>query len=115
MAPNVLSHKLEGRSRANPEQAWNLARWPSRLSDPGPHRFFVASEGAWRGYFALASEALFNPRDPSAPITLLFDARSWQAIPPVPVRHFRGFTYAVPVLPQPEPLPSPSSSPLLPK
>lgn len=108
MAPEVLSHKLQSRARGNPEQTWSLTRWPNRLSEPGPHRLFVASAGAWRGYFVLASEALFNPRDPSAPFTLLFDARSWQAIPPAPVRPFRGFTYTVPSLADTEPPPLPS-------
>lgn len=112
MAAEVLSHKLEGQADANPEQTWNLTRWPSRLSEPGPHRLFVASAGAWRGYFALASEALFNPGDPSAPFTLLFDARSWHSIPPVPVPRFRGFTYTVPVLPAPDPPPPKPPAPV---
>ena len=54
MAAEVLSHKLEGRTHVNPERTWSLTRWPSRLSEPGPHRLFVASEDAWRGYFVLA-------------------------------------------------------------
>lgn len=107
MPADVLSHKLAARTHVHPEQTWSLTRWPSRLSEPGPHRLFVASEGAWRGYFVLASEALFNPRDPSAPFTLLFDARSWRGISPVPVRPFRGFTYTVPVIPAPDPPPQP--------
>ena len=115
MAANVLSHKLLGRNDLNPEQSWNLTRWPSGLSEPGPHRLFVASAGAWRGYFVLAPDALFNPDDPAAPFTLLFDALSWHPFKPVPVRSFRGFTYAVPVLPAPAALPQPSLKPLSPK
>lgn len=115
MAANVLSHKLEGRNHANPEQTWSLTRWPSRLSEPGPHRLFVASAGAWRGYFVLASDALFNPDDPSAPFALLFDARSWHPIPPVPVSPFRGFTYTVPVLSDPDLPPPPAHEPPSPR
>lgn len=113
MAPEVLSHKLQGRAHAHPEQTWNLTRWPNRLSEPGPHRLFVASDGAWRGYFELSSEALYNPDDPAAPFTLLFDARNWHPIPPLPASPFRGFTYTVPILPAPErcsPTSLPSSS-----
>ena len=115
MAANVLSHKLLGRACGNPEQTWSLTRWPRRLSEPGPHRLFVASAGAWRGYFVLACDALFNPDDPSAPFTLLFDSRSWRPIPPVSVRRFRGFTYTVPVLPASKPPDHPSLEPPSPK
>jgi hypothetical protein len=96
MPAGVLEHKLQARHESNPEQTWNLGRWPNRLSEPGAHRLFVASGGAWRGYFALSSDALYNPNDPRAPFTLLFDARSWTPIQKVPVKHFRGFTYNVP-------------------
>ncbi|MCG3195094.1 MAG: hypothetical protein DIJKHBIC_04364 [Thermoanaerobaculia bacterium] len=96
MAPEVLAHKLQARAHRNPEEAWNLTRWPSALSEPGPHRLFVASDGAWRGYFVLAAEALYNPSDPKAPFTLLFDTRTWRAISPLPVLRFRGFTRDVP-------------------
>jgi len=111
MAANVLSHKLLGRNDVNPEQTWSLTRWPSGLSEPGLHHLFVASAGAWRGYFVLASDALFNPDDPAAPFTLLFNARCWHPIPPVPVPSFRGFTYTVPVLPASQSPPSPSLKP----
>jgi len=98
MSPAVLAHKLQARHDRNPEQAWNLARWPKALSNPGPHWLFVASARLWRGYFLLASDVLFNPRDASAPYALLFDTRTWTAIPPLPAKFFRGFTYAVPDL-----------------
>ena len=98
MRAEVLAHKLEARGQANPEQAWNLTRWPNRLSESGPHRLFVACEGIWRGYFRLSSEALYSPDDPHRPFTLLFDTRSWTRIPPVQVKRFRGFTYRVPKL-----------------
>jgi hypothetical protein len=98
MRPDVLEHKLEARHEQNPEEAWNLARWPNRLSEPGDHRLFVAAGGAWRGYFTLSPDALYNPDDPRAPFTLLFDTRTWTPIPSVPVKQFRGFTYKVPPL-----------------
>lgn len=96
MRAEVLAHKLEAREEQNPEQAWNLSRWPTRLSAEGEHRLFVAAEGAWRGYFTLSPEALYSPNDVSAVYTLLFDTRSWTPIRPVSVKHFRGFTYKVP-------------------
>jgi hypothetical protein len=99
----VLAHKLAARDQSNPEEAWNLARWPSVLSTPGVHRLFVACDGVWRGYFVLAAEATFNPRDRRAPYGLLFDTRSWTRIDPVPATRFRGFTYDVPNLPPPMP------------
>ena len=58
MRAEVLAHKLEARRRNNPEEAWNMGRWPTRLSQPGDHRLFVANDGAWRGYFHLAPDAL---------------------------------------------------------
>lgn len=73
-----------------------MGRWPTQLSQPGSHRLFVASNGAWRGYFTLCDEALYTAADPSAPFTLLFDVRTWTPIDPLPVEHFRGFTYRVP-------------------
>jgi len=98
MRPEVLADKLDARDESNPEQAWNFARWPSALSKPGDHRLFVAVDGVWRGYFKVAGDALYNPDDPRTPYTLLFDTRTWTAIPPIPVRRFRGFTYDVPRL-----------------
>lgn len=95
MRAEVLEHKLEARAERNPEQAWNLSRWPAQLSAEGEHRLFVAVKGAWRGYFILSPEALYSPNDTSA-FTLLFDTRSWTPIEPVPVKCFRGFTYKVP-------------------
>ena len=108
MSPAVLEHKLEARDEGNPEQAWNLSRWPRSGFSPGEqHRLFVASRGFWCGYFALSGEALYNPDDERAPFTLLFDARSWTEIDPVPVRRFRGFTYDVPKLTGPQPVKGP--------
>lgn len=111
MSPAVLEHKLEAREEANHEQAWNLTRWPRGGFAPDqPHRLFVASRGAWCGYFVLSGEALFNPDDERAPYTLLFDARTWTEIAPVPVRRFRGFTYDVPKLSAPPPAKGPPAT-----
>jgi hypothetical protein len=97
MSPAVLEHKLEAQDEPNPEQAWNLSRWPKDGFPAGQkHRLFVASAGVWCGYFILAGEALYNLEDPNTPYTLIFDTRTWTEIPPVPVRRFRGFTYNVP-------------------
>ena len=96
MRAEVLEHKLEARPESNPEQAWNLFRWPGRLSQEGVHRLFVAVNGAWRGYFTLSPDALYSPDDLRAPYTLLFDSRTWTPIQSVAVKCFRGFTYNVP-------------------
>jgi hypothetical protein len=98
MSRTVLAHKLEcahdGRS---PEATWNVRKLPEGFgSSPGPHRLFVACEGAWRGYFKLADDVLWNPDDVAAPITLIFDARSWTPIAAVRVKRFRGLTAVTP-------------------
>ena len=97
MRAEILADKLQARYEENPEQAWNLSRWPKGFTEDGHHRIFVASQGAWRGYFALSPDALFNPNDPRTPYTLLFDTRTWTPIPEVAVKQFRGFTYNVPL------------------
>jgi hypothetical protein len=96
MRAEILADKLQARQEDNTEQAWNLSRWPKGFTEEEEHRLFVASEGAWRGYFVLSHEALFSSNDPSTPYTLLFDTRTWTPIRPVPARSFRGFTYNVP-------------------
>ena len=97
MSRQTLAHKLEARHEKNPEQAWNLSRWPTQFSEPGENRLFVAVEGKWRGYFKLSKDALYNPND-TTPYTLLFDTRTWTTISPVSVKRFRGFTYKTPTL-----------------
>ncbi len=96
MRAEVLEHKLQAQNETNPEQAWNLSRWPSRLTEEGEHRFFVAVNGVWRGYFKLSRDALYHPDDTRTPFSLLFDTCTWTPIDPVPVKRFRGFTYNVP-------------------
>ncbi len=96
MQAEVLEHKLQAQNEVNREQAWNLSRWPSRLSEEKEHRLFVAVNGVWRGYFRLSRDALYHPDDMRTPFTLLFDTRTWALIDPVHVKRFRGFTYNVP-------------------
>jgi hypothetical protein len=96
MNRSTLAHKLEAQDEKNPEEAWNLARWPEGFSPQQTNRLFVASEGFWRGYFQLSKDALFNPADSKTPYALLFDTRTWAEIKPIPVKRFRGFTYQVP-------------------
>ena len=89
MRAEVLEHKLQAQNEKNTEQAWNLARWPTRLSEEEDHRLFVAVNGFWRGFFKLSRDALYHPDD---------DTRTWTSIQHVPVKRFRGFTYKVPPL-----------------
>ena len=110
MSREVLEDKLGLRRERNPEGAWNLYRWPSGFVEGDENRLFVASEGAWRGYFTLADGALVNRNDPTAGFTLLFDTRTWTEIAPISVARFRGFTYKVPALPAPAPLPGTSGT-----
>lgn len=98
MARPTLEEKLALRTSRNPEGTWNLRNWPSGFSEGGRNRLFVASDGAWIGYFKVSGEALYNPRDSSAPYTLLFDTRTWTRIEQRPAQSFRGFTYDVPRL-----------------
>jgi hypothetical protein len=114
MSAATLGHKLEAREERNTEEAWNLSRWPSVLSQPGEHRLFVASGSVWRGYFVLADEALYSPD--AVAFTLLFDTRTWTEIPAtVHVRRFRGFTYRVPRIAGDGALTPPPPAPLKPR
>ena len=98
MSRDTLEDKLALRGDKNPEGAWNLTRWPSGFVEGEENRLFVASEGAWRGYFQLADGALVNRADPTAGFSLLFDTRTWTPMPPQPRTRFRGFTYKVPAV-----------------
>lgn len=91
MSPEVLEHKLEAQRERNTEAAWNVRSVPKGLGQPGlSDRLFVASEGAWIGYFVLSTEVLFSPEDKAVPWTLLFDTKTWTPIKPMPVKRFRG-------------------------
>ena len=108
MSREVLQDKLSLRHERNPKGTWNLRRWPTGFVEGEENRLFVASEGAWQGYFKLAEYGLINRYDPLVPFTLLFDTRTWTPIPPTPVRSFRGFTYNVPAH-EPSPLDAPKA------
>jgi hypothetical protein len=95
MRAEVFEEKLRAHDEGKNEQVWNLSQWPGGFSEEGENRLFVAVKGAWRGYFMLSHEAMYNPRDSTA-YRLLFDTRTWTPIPPVAVKCFRGFTYKVP-------------------
>jgi len=97
MRAEVLEEKLRAREEEKSEQVWNLSRWPRGFSEEGENRLFVAVKGAWRGYFILSHEAMYNPKDCTA-YSLLFDTRTWTPISLVAVKCFRGFTYKVPQL-----------------
>ncbi len=91
MSPGVLAHKLEARAERNTLANWNTKSVPGGLGQSCEgDRLFVATRGAWRGYFVLSTEALWTPEDAAAPITLLFDTTTWMPIDPVPVSRFRG-------------------------
>lgn len=104
MSPEVLEHKLEAREEKNHEVTWNVARLPAEFtssSDRNPKRLYVASKGAWRGWFKIADEVLWNPDDTRAPFALIIDASTWTTITPVRVERFRGVR-AIPVPPTKE-------------
>lgn len=95
----VLEHKLERRhQQGTVEEVWNCAHLPKGLGlDTGGDRLVVASRGRWTGFFRLVPEVLFNPKDPGANYTLIFDAKSWTPFALSIARgHFRGWTYKVP-------------------
>ena len=71
-----LEETLALRTSSNPVGTWNPRYWPSGLSEGSDSRLFVASEGAWIGYFRTSDEALYHPGDLSAPYTLWFDTHT---------------------------------------
>ena len=94
MSQEVLEHKLEGSDDGkSPELTWNTRRVPTRLEPGWNNRLFVACDGSWVGYFPLSGEVLWNPDDEQAPCSLIFDARRWIPIAPVPAPRFRGWRY----------------------
>ena len=91
MSPEVLEHKLEARTERNTLASWNTKSVPRGLGQSGEvDRLFVATRGAWTGYFVLSKEALWTPEDATAPFTLIFDTGTWTPIDSVPVNRFRG-------------------------
>jgi len=91
MSPAVLQHKLDMRDTLNPEAVWNVRWVPEGLGQPQQRdRLFVAAQAAWRGYFLLSPDLLWNPNDPAAPYSLIFDTRTWTPIVPLLTSRFRG-------------------------
>jgi hypothetical protein len=72
---------------------WNTRRLPTRLTEGWTNRLFVACVGAWRGYFPLSGDVVWNPTDEAAPYALIFDPRRWTPIAAVPAPPFRGWRY----------------------
>jgi len=91
MSAEVLEHKLEAQTEKNTEEAWNVRTVPKGLGQPGQvDHLFVACNRLWCGYFILSPEVLWSPNDTKAPLTILFDTKTWTPIKPVPVKFFRG-------------------------
>lgn len=98
MSPEILEDKLDhAEDGKNREATWNTKRLPKLLTPGWTNRLFVSSRGAWRGYFPLSGEVMWNPDDSAAPYALIFDTRGWKSIAPAPAPRFRGWRY----LPQP--------------
>ncbi len=91
----TLEHKQEqARDGKGREATWNMGRLPKDLGKgETPDRLFFACDGAWRGYFILSADVLYNPEDEKKPYSLIFDTTTWTPIAPVPVERFRGFRY----------------------
>ena len=99
MSRGVLEHKREDDVAV---QVWNLRRLPDGfIAATGSRRLFVAVAGHWRGFFRLSPTIMHNKADSVCPYTLVFDPRSWAAIPPVrapsPDRH-TGYTLDLPTI-----------------
>lgn len=94
MSPEVLEEKLEyAHDGKGSEGTWNTRRLPKSLEPGWKNRLFVACRGAWRGWFPLSGEVLWCPEDKTAPYALIFDARRWTRMAPVPTPRFRGWRY----------------------
>ena len=115
MSPEVFEEKLEQAEDPRHEVAtWNTRRFPTRLTPGWTNRLFVASAGAWQGYFELSGDVLWNPEDEGAPYALIFNPRRWTAIAPVPVPRFCGWRY-LESPPSPAPRrPTPTKAPIRP-
>ena len=91
----VLAGKLEDvRPGVKNEGFWNVKRVPMRLGEPGVRgRLFFATNGYWRGYFALDTNVVPNRGDTEKPYALIFYLDTWTEIEKIPVKAFRGFRY----------------------
>jgi len=97
MSRGVLAHKRETEHEL---QAWNLKELPDAYShSPEPHRFFIAVDGYWRGFFILQPWVNQNPADQRKPWTIAFEPKTWPEIPLEPAPHkdvTLGYTLKVP-------------------
>ena len=100
MSRGVLAHKRD--AGEHDIQVWNMKALPDELSrSPEPHRLFVAVDGHWRGFFMLQPWVQRNPRDPTQPWALVFDANTWTTVEPQPApprNRTAGYTLDVPDL-----------------
>jgi hypothetical protein len=93
MRGEILADKLADGRSGRRMATWNTRRVPTRLTPGWTNRLFVACDGWWRGYFPLAGDVLWNPKDAAAPYALIFDPRRWTRIPTVRSPRFRGWRY----------------------
>jgi hypothetical protein len=94
MSRDVFEDKLDhARDGKGPEATWNTRRLPKQLTPGWTNRLWVAVDGAWRGWFPLSGEVLWNPEDDQAPYALIFDTRRWTPVPPTPAPRFRSWRY----------------------
>jgi hypothetical protein len=84
MRGEILADKLADGRAGRRLATWNTRRVPMRLTP---------CDGWWRGYFPLAGDMLWNPKDPAAPYALIFDPRRWMRIAAVRWPRFRGWRY----------------------
>ncbi|MBI2215906.1 MAG: hypothetical protein HYU51_01290 [Candidatus Rokubacteria bacterium] len=76
MRGEVLQDKRADGRAGRAVATWNTRRVPTRLTAGWTNRLFVASAGAWRGYFPLSGDVLWNPQDDAAPYALIFAPRT---------------------------------------
>jgi hypothetical protein len=93
MRGEVLQDKHADGRAGRAVATWNTRRAPTRLTAGWTNRLFVACAGAWRGYFPLSGDVLWNPQDEAAPYALIFDPRRWTPIAAEPAPPFRGWRY----------------------
>ena len=94
MRGQILADKRADGRAGRRLATWNTRRAPMRLTAGWTNRLFVACAGAWRGYFPLSGDVLWNPRDDAAPYALVFDPRRWTPIAAaVPALPFHGWRY----------------------
>ena len=93
MRGEILADKRADGRAGRRVATWNTRRVPTRLTAGWTNRLFVACAGAWRGYFPLSGDVLWNPKDERAPYALILNPRRWTPIAAVPAPPFRGWRY----------------------